>query len=49
MGNTTDVDKGNSFVKDTRVVLPLKKLSNFERSLEMPLIDCKAHLELNWT
>ena len=24
-------------------------LSNFWRSLEMPLVNCKIHLELNWT
>ena len=23
-------------------------MSNFWRSLEMPLINCKVHLELNW-
>ena len=28
---------------------PLKYLSNFWRSLEMALINCKIHLELNWT
>ena len=28
-------------------VVPLKYLSNFFRSLEMPLINCKIHLELN--
>ena len=39
---------GSSFVKDTKIVVPLKYLSNFWRSLEMPLINCKVHLELNW-
>ena len=38
----------NSFIKDTKIVVPLKYLSNFWRSLEMPLINCKVHLELNW-
>ena len=28
---------------------PLKHLSNCWRSLEMPLIKCKIHLELSWT
>ena len=27
----------------------LKYLSNFWRSLEMSLINCEIHLELNWT
>ena len=45
------VDAGNnkdSSVKNTKIVVPLKHLSNFWRSLEMPLINCKIHLELNW-
>ena len=29
-------------------VVPLKYLSNFWRSLELSLINCKFHLELNW-
>ena len=37
----------NSSVK-AKIVVPLKYLSNFWRSLEMPLINCKIHLELNW-
>ena len=28
--------------------MPLKYLRNFFRSLEIPLINCKIHLELNW-
>ena len=31
-----------------KVVLPLKYLSNFFRSLEMPLINCKVKLNLTW-
>ena len=31
------------------MVAPLKYLSNFFRSLEMPLINCKIYLELNWS
>ena len=34
---------------NAQIVVPLKYLSNFFRSLEMPLINCKLHLELNWT
>ena len=45
---TANHNNGNSFVKDTKIVVPLKYLSNFWRSLEMPLINCKVHLELNW-
>ena len=31
-----------------KVVVPLKYLSNFFRSLEMPLINCKVKLNLTW-
>ena len=31
-----------------KVVIPLKYLSNFFRSLEMPLINCKIKLNLTW-
>ena len=41
-------DTLKSFVKNTKIVVPLKYLSNFWRSLEMPLINCKIHIELNW-
>ena len=33
---------------NVKVVVPLKYLSNFFRSLEMPLIDCKIRLNLTW-
>ena len=29
-------------------MIPLKYLSNFLRTLEMPLINCEAELILNW-
>ena len=41
------VNNTNSSVKDAKIVLPLKYLSNFWRSLEMPLINCKVYLEIN--
>ena len=40
---------GNRVFKNVRIAVPLKHLSNFWRSLEMPLINCKIHLKLNWT
>ena len=49
VGRTVDaVNNSNSSVKITKIVVSLKYLSNFWRSLEMPLINCKIHLELNW-
>ena len=45
VGKTTNaVDNTNSSVKKHKN----KYLSNFWRSLEMPLINCKVHLQLNW-
>ena len=48
VGKTANAADGNSFVKNTKMVVPLKYLSNFWRLLEMPLINCKIYLELNW-
>ena len=36
-------------LKNVKIAVPLRYLSNFWRSLEMPLISCKIHLEINWT
>ena len=36
-------------LKNAKIVVPLKYLSNFWRSLEMLFINCKIQLELNWT
>ena len=39
----------NNIVRvNVKVVVPLKYLSNFFRSLEMPLINCKIKLNLIW-
>ena len=34
--------------KGVKIAVPLKYLSNFWRSLEMPLINCKVELSLKW-
>ena len=39
---------GNIAKKGVKVVVQLKYLSNFSRSLEMPLINCKIKLNLTW-
>ena len=39
---------GNIAKGSAKVVVPLKYLSNFFRSLEMPLINCKIKLNLTW-
>ena len=48
LGKTANRNDGKSFIKDAKKVVPLKYLRNFWRSLEMPLINCKLFLELNW-
>ena len=35
--------------KDVEIVAPLKYLSNFWRTLEIPLFDCEVSLLLTWT
>ena len=39
----------NGVFKNVKIAVPLKHLSNFWRSLQMPLINCKIHPELDWT
>ena len=39
---------GNITKRSVKVVVPLKYLSNFFRSLEIPLINCKIKLTLTW-
>ena len=48
IGESTAVG-GNRVFKDVKIAVPLKYLSNFWRSLEMPLINCKIYFELNWS
>ena len=35
--------------KDVEIMVPLKYLSNFWRTLEMPLINCEVKLDLTWS
>ena len=39
----------NGILKNATTAVPLKFFSNFWRSLEMPLINCKVELNLKWT
>ena len=41
----TDDDR----TKDVEIMVPLKYLSNFWRTLEMPLINCEVNLILTWS
>ena len=47
IGNT-DADGANRKKEKVKIVVPLKYLSNFWRSLEIPLINCKVELSLRW-
>ena len=40
--------EANGTKKGVKLAVPLKCLSNFWRSLEMPLINCKVELSLKW-
>ena len=48
LGKATDAAGNDRSLRNTKIVVPMKYLSNFFRSLKMPLINCKIHLELNW-
>ena len=44
IGNTGENGRKNG----VKIVVPVKYLSSFWRSLEMPLINCEVELSLNW-
>ena len=43
------VQTGNGDAKDTEITVPLKYLSSFWRTLQMPLINYKISLQLKWS
>ena len=43
-----EADATDGKVKNTKITIPLKYLSNFWRSLEIPLINFKVELLLTW-
>ena len=49
LGKTANaIANTNSSVIKAKIVVQLKYLSNFWRSLKMPSINCKVYLKLNW-
>ena len=44
-----EADGDNGVLKNATIAVSLKYLSNFWRSLEMPLIYCKVELKFKWT
>ena len=49
LGNLVAATGANGVLENAEIAVSLKYLSNLFRSLEMPLINCKIHLELTWT
>ena len=48
--SNNDIEQGNTKTKaNFEIVIPLKYLSNFWRSLDMPLIICEVSLTLTWS
>ena len=45
----TTGEAGNGSTKDVEVIVPLKYLSSFWRTLEMPWINCEFSLQLKWS
>ena len=41
--------EGNNTEKEAEIIVPLKYLSNFWRTLDMPLINCEVNLILAWS
>ena len=51
-GQTAAANNNNDNIAgrvDVEIMVPLKYLSNFWRTLEMPLINCEVELILNWS
>ena len=51
LNNSSSFKYKSSFITDingVKIAVPLKYFSNFWRSLEMPLINCKVELSLKW-
>ena len=44
-----DNNPANGILKNATIAVPLKYIGNFWRSLEMPLVNCKAELKLRRT
>ena len=44
-GNTP----ADGYINDVEIIIPLKYLGNFSRTLEMPLISCHVNLIFTWS
>ena len=43
------IPQDNDSLRNVEVVIPLKYLSNFWRSLDIPLINCEVEIILSWS
>ena len=48
-GNEGDTNRPPVPTLHAKVTIPLKYLNNFQKSLELPLINCEIELDLSWT
>ena len=44
----TEADGSNRIFENAKIAVPLKYLSNFQRSLEVALINCNVESKLKW-
>ena len=44
-----DYDANKEGTKKVEIAVPLKHLSNFWKTLDIPLINCKVYLALSWS
>ena len=40
---------GNDGAKDVEIILPLKYLTNFWRTLEIPLVNFEINIQFKWS
>ena len=45
----TDLTGDDGEIDNAEIMVPLKYLNNFWRTLEMPLINCEVNLILTWS
>ena len=46
---TEDYDANKEGTKKVEIALPLKHLSNFWKTLDIPLVNCEVSLALSWS
>ena len=47
--NSESLPENNDSLRNVKVVIPLKYLNNFWRSLNIPLINCEVELIITWS